>query len=71
MLTTATIDRFEGEYAVLKINGDTVNWPKKQLPEGAKESSIINVFISNNVPATADQKGLAKAILNEILDTKN
>ncbi|WFA08864.1 DUF3006 domain-containing protein [Tissierella sp. Yu-01] len=43
-----TIDRFEGEYAVVELeNKEIVNIPIKALPEEAQEGDIINVSIDN------------------------
>lgn len=66
-----TIDRFEGGKAVLKTeNNDEIIWPKKILPEQARESMVLNFNIQNNLQAEKEKKELAKDILNEILDTK-
>jgi hypothetical protein len=64
------IDRFEGDFAVLKTeNNKTINWPIENLPEGASEGSAL-FFLIGDSPETADSKReLAKDILNEILDT--
>lgn len=41
-----TIDRFEGEYAVVELeNKEFVNIPIKALPEEAKEGDIIKVYV--------------------------
>lgn len=64
-----TIDRFENEKAVLKMeNGETVVWPKDKLPEDAKEGEIFIFSIMNDEEKKTDKKELAKNILNEILN---
>ncbi|MCK9443417.1 MAG: DUF3006 domain-containing protein [Tissierellaceae bacterium] len=41
-----TIDRFEGEYAVVELDtGHTVDITKAVLPPGAKEGDIISLKI--------------------------
>lgn len=66
-----TIDRFEDKMAVLKIdNGDTAVWPASRLPQEAKEGSILFFDIKNEKELEQQEKGIAKKILNEILNIK-
>lgn len=66
-----TIDRFEGDKAVLKTeNNNEIIWPKNNLPEQSSEGMVLNFNIQNNIQAEKEKKELAKDILNEILDTK-
>lgn len=38
------IDRFEGDFAVVELeNKQFINMPKKLLPIGAKEGSVISI----------------------------
>ena len=38
-----TIDRFEEDKAVLKTEaGDTIVWPKNQLPDNAREGEVFS-----------------------------
>jgi len=63
----AIIDRFEGELAILKINGQSeISWPRQNLPEGAKEGSVIYLFatLTHN---DEERERLAKSLLNTIL----
>ena len=65
-----TIDRIEGDEAVLKTeDGQSVVWPKNKLPDGARESMALNFNILSDAETEKDKKELAKEILNEILDT--
>jgi hypothetical protein len=67
-----TIDRFEGDKAVLKTeDGQSVVWPKNKLPENAHESMVLNFNILNDSETEKDKKELAKEILNEILNTEH
>ncbi len=64
-----TVDRIEGENAVLKSAADyTVIWPKAFLPHDAKEGSILTFDICTEAEAEQAQKKQVKDILNEILD---
>lgn len=65
---TVTIDRFEGDMAVL-ITQDkqAINWPKDKLPRATKEGTVLEINIVDAANKTNDNKQLAKNILNEIL----
>lgn len=70
MIIKLTIDRFEGEKAVLIAeNGEQIIWLKNKLPEQAREGMVLSFNIQNNEEAEKDKKELAKNILNEILKT--
>ncbi len=62
-LIQATIDRFEGEEAVLHFpDGKQARWPVSQLPDGSAEGSIIHMLASD---------AQAKTILNELLEEES
>lgn len=64
-----TIDRFEGDKAVLKTNdGDTIIWPKEKLPENIHEGSVLAMSIHTLAEKENENKQQAKDILNEILN---
>ncbi len=65
-----TIDRFEGDKAVLQTeDGQSIVWPKDKLPDGAREGMALNFNILSDAETEKDKKKLAKEILNEILNT--
>ena len=67
----ATIDRFEGDYAVLSLDdGQKLNWPKEKLPKNVQEGEVIWLSITKDKEATKNQRELAKEILNEILKSE-
>ena len=68
MNITVTIDRFEGDKAVL-ITQDkqAINWPKDRLPQKAREGTVLEINIVDTANKTKENKQLAKNILNEIL----
>jgi len=44
-----TIDRFEGEFAVVEMqNGEFANMPKLLLPPGSKEGDIISIELEQD-----------------------
>lgn len=66
-----TIDRFEGEKAILKTaEGETIIWPKKIIPSEAKEGSVLFFQITNNQEAEKEKKDQGKNILNELLNIR-
>ncbi|MBU4257313.1 DUF3006 domain-containing protein [Patescibacteria group bacterium] len=72
MILKLTIDRFEGDKAVLIAeSGEQIIWPKNKLPEDIHEGMVLNFNIQNSEEAEKDKKELAKNILNEILKAKN
>ena len=65
------IDRFEDEKAVLKTaKGETIIWLKSMLPAGVKEGAVLNFSIYGDKEKEKDKKGLAKDILNELLNVE-
>jgi len=63
-----TLDRFEGEQAILKTeDGKTITWPTELLPENTKEGAILFFSINPNPEAEAGKRDLAKQMLNELL----
>lgn len=69
MTIKLTLDRIEGERAVLKTeDGITIVWPKNKLPVEAKEGAVLEFQIKDDRTAELKKKEMAKTILNEILD---
>ena len=62
-----TLDRFEGEYAVLHYGDGEMNWPKSMLPAKVKEGDVIVLVAKRDEDARKDREDLAKAVINEIL----
>ena len=45
----ATVDRLEGEKAVLKLDdGQSLNWPVNKLPSDASEGSHLKLVLFSN-----------------------
>ena len=69
MIIKVTIDRFEGDKAVLITEkSDTIIWPKKDLPPDAKEGEGLIIAITGDIEKDKDSRQLAKDILNEIIN---
>lgn len=69
MIIATTIDRFEGDKAVLKTeDNQEIIWPKSKLPQAAKEGASFLIALSNS--NDSDSKQLAKVILNEIFNAE-
>lgn len=51
MNPTVTIDRFEGDKAVLEVGGAFVDWPRSALPADAREGCRYTLTFAD---ATAD-----------------
>lgn len=63
----ATVDRFEGEQAVLRTDdGQTVLFPKSQLATDIVEGSVITLVAQNDAALTEDRRTSAHTLLNEI-----
>jgi hypothetical protein len=66
-----TIDRFEGEKAVLKTNdGQTIIWPKNMLPEDSREGTVLEFLIDTDLAIEDKKRKMAKEVLNELLNTE-
>jgi flagellar basal body L-ring protein FlgH len=51
-----TIDRFEGEYALIEMNRRIFHIPKVLLPKNAREGDVITIQISVDKEAVKQQK---------------
>jgi len=62
-----TVNRFEGEFAVLTYGEGQILWPKHKVPEHTKDGDVLVLVAKRDVDATKDREELAKTLLNEIL----
>lgn len=77
-----TVDRFEGEFAVLLLSSDESvqkDVPKEQLPDNVQEGDIIEVEFDENGAVkeatikreeTLNQKEKAKSLLEKLKNKK-
>lgn len=64
----ATIDRFEGKFAVLHTEEKKeVLWPIKSLPDDVKEGSFVRLVVSTAKTEEEEREKIAKTLLNDIL----
>ncbi len=66
--TTAVIDRFEGESAVLLVGEDErqVLFPVRELPEGLNEGDYLRMNIMYDVDATRNAQEEAQRLLDAL-----
>lgn len=65
-----TLDHFDDGSAILKTEkGSKVLWPISLFPEEAKEGESIIFKIATETEKKEIDRGVAKSILNEILNT--
>jgi predicted DNA-binding antitoxin AbrB/MazE fold protein len=60
-----TIDRFEGEKAVIRVNSEDVIVPKKYL-DGFSEGQVVSMVIRNEEEDTEESKEVAKALVSDL-----
>lgn len=68
MTTIFTIDRFEEGKAVLIGEHNEVVVPKKLVPKDCHEGDIVHLTLSSDEAETRKRQGMAKELLNEILN---
>lgn len=69
---TGIIDRFEGDFAVIKFaDGRELLWPVKLISWSVGEGEAVNVFLSKNNPESLKKENEAKNILQTIFQTNN
>lgn len=65
----ATLDRIEGEMAVLLIrNGESIrlNIPVVLLPEGSKEGDILEITITRDEKETEESKARVSSMIERL-----
>ncbi len=70
MRVKAVLDRFEADKAVLLVGEDesSVAWPRRLLPDGAKEGDVLWLALSVDEAATRAARAEAEGLLRELLD---
>jgi len=61
-----TIDRFEGEWAVVEWNGTVFNLPRALLPRDAREGDVLEVSITSDAGATEARRRRIKRLEDEL-----
>ena len=61
---SCTLDRFEGNFAVLTTqNNQTINWPRENLPSDAEEGSQVKLVLFSEKTEKTEREETVKAIL--------
>ncbi len=63
-----TIDRFEGEYALIEMNRRIFHIPKVLLPKSAREGDVITIQITVDKEATKQQKQSADGLADKLFE---
>ena len=67
MKVELSVDRFEGEIAVLvSDDGDQIDFPRSLLPKGVKAGDVLTLDIKRDAGATARLKAQTKALQTEL-----
>lgn len=72
MSMEATVDRFEGDSAILRLaDGQEVFWPLDQIPDDCEEGSMVSLALIAGPDALEDRRGpSAEDVLNEIFNSE-
>lgn len=64
---TGIIDRAEGDFIILKVPGDQeLYWPKNSLDFNYAEGDAVNIYLTKDELAAADNEIKTKNILRQI-----
>lgn len=63
-----TIDRFEGEYALIEMNRRIFHIPKVLLPKSAREGDVITMQITVDKEATERQKQSVERLADKLFE---
>ena len=69
----ATLDRIEGEMAVLLVrNGESIrlNIPVALLPEGCKEGDILDISITRDEKETEESKARVSSMIERLKEKR-
>lgn len=65
----ATIDRIEGETAVIRLeNYQELIWPIDRLPENFKEGTVFRLLAKESLSNEEEKRSVAKEMLREIFN---
>jgi hypothetical protein len=64
-----TLDRFEGDYAILLVRDDetvSIDFPACLLPKKCKEGDILDITIAKDVEETAEAKKRVSKLIDKL-----
>lgn len=65
----ASLIKFEGDYALIKIfNNQEIKWSKSKLPDNLKEGDTIYLLAQKEILPESNNKNSAINLLEEILN---
>lgn len=71
MSIIVTIDRLEGEMAIIRLNdGQEINLPISELPAGAQEGSKLAMSLVHLAEEESKQIERARQLLNDLLQRR-
>jgi hypothetical protein len=71
MTLKVTLDRIEGDWAVLLIRPDEIHeisWPSSHLPHGAREGSILTIHMNVDAQETQAADTRVRSLLEKLQD---
>lgn len=63
-----TIERFEGDWAVIEYQGKIFNFPIELLPQGAKEGDILKINLEVDKKQTKIAQDNAQKMLDDMFE---
>ncbi|HXL05086.1 MAG: DUF3006 domain-containing protein [Firmicutes bacterium] len=71
MTLKVTLDRIEGDFAVLLIRPDEIHeisWPSSYLPHGVREGSILTIHMDVDAQETQAADTRVRSLLEKLQD---
>ena len=66
----AILDRFAGQFAVLRVADQELTVAREELPKDIKEGAALFLIISQSASEEEAREKLAKSLLSEILNNE-
>lgn len=61
------VDRIEGEYVVLEVNGEMIDIERNLFPKGIKEGDIVEL-VDNEYVILGDETAMRKEAIENLFD---
>lgn len=71
MKITASVDHFEGDWAILMADGSKIELPLHFLPQGVKAGSWVDLTITPNQEKEVEVRERVKSLLDELKEGKH
>ena len=63
------VEKFENKMAVIQADGNTFNWPIKNLPDDVEVGTQVRLLLTTTKTEEEEREKMAKTILNQVLKT--